>query len=52
MNTRMHQLAEPGVDLSHLPHPRSVAPTLVTLIEDDSRGSGRYEAGEPVHASV
>jgi short-subunit dehydrogenase len=52
MNTRMHQLAEPGVDLSHLAHPRSIAPMLVALIEDDGRSSGRYEAGEPVHAGV
>jgi len=29
MNTEMHRLAEPGVDLSHLPMPEDVAPTIV-----------------------
>jgi len=30
MNTEMHRLAEPGVDLSHLPDPSSVAPRIIT----------------------
>jgi NAD(P)-dependent dehydrogenase (short-subunit alcohol dehydrogenase family) len=30
MNTEMHRLAEPGVDLSHLPDPSSVAPRILT----------------------
>jgi short-subunit dehydrogenase len=29
MDTEMHRLAEPGVDLSHLPHPSAVAPGIV-----------------------
>jgi NAD(P)-dependent dehydrogenase (short-subunit alcohol dehydrogenase family) len=29
MNTEMHRLAEPGVDLSHLPDPSSVAPRIL-----------------------
>ena len=33
MNTEMHRLAEPGVDLSHLPDPRQVAPAIVALLE-------------------
>lgn len=33
MNTEMHQLAEPGVDLSHLPHPDEVAPHIVAQWE-------------------
>lgn len=33
MNTEMHRLAEPGVDLSHLPLPETVAPRFVELLE-------------------
>jgi short-subunit dehydrogenase len=33
MNTEMHRLAEPGVDLSHLPSPESVAPSIVSLLD-------------------
>lgn len=29
MNTEMHRLAEPGVDLSHLPAPEAVAPSIL-----------------------
>jgi len=50
MNTPMHQLAEPGVDLSELPHPRVVAPAIVSLLEDESVASGRYQAQELAHA--
>jgi NAD(P)-dependent dehydrogenase (short-subunit alcohol dehydrogenase family) len=32
MNTEMHALAEPGVDLSHLPVPEAVAPSIVERI--------------------
>lgn len=32
MNTEMHQLAEPGVDLGHLPEPELIAPALVELL--------------------
>ncbi len=37
MNTEMHRLAEPGVDLSHLPLPEDVAPRIVELIEGAQR---------------
>lgn len=51
MNTQMHQLAEPGVDLSELPHPRMVAPAIVALLEDGAFSAGRYRAQElGVHA--
>jgi short-subunit dehydrogenase len=43
MNTAMHQAAEPGVDLSHLPDPESVAPAFLRFL-DDPRPSGRFEA--------
>jgi NAD(P)-dependent dehydrogenase (short-subunit alcohol dehydrogenase family) len=32
MNTEMHRLAEPGVDLSHLPDPSSVAPRVLAEV--------------------
>jgi NAD(P)-dependent dehydrogenase (short-subunit alcohol dehydrogenase family) len=44
MNTEMHQRAEPGVDLTHLPGPDVPAPAFVRLVEDDGLPSGRYEA--------
>lgn len=50
MNTQMHRDAEPGVDLSHLADPSSVAPAVLSLIEDDAVGSGRYEAQNLTHA--
>jgi len=52
MNTEMHRLAEPGVDLSRLPHPKEVAAALVSLLEDDTFAAGRYQAQEleRVHA--
>ncbi|MGZ8829553.1 MAG: short-chain dehydrogenase, partial [Thermoanaerobaculia bacterium] len=34
MNTEMHALAEPGVDLSHLPSPDDVAPRILERIEE------------------
>ena len=43
MNTAMHQAAEPGVDLSHLPKPEIIAPAFVRLL-DDPAPFGRYEA--------
>ena len=43
MNTEMHRLAEPGVDLSHLPDPEDVAPAIVDLF-DDPRPFARIEA--------
>jgi len=52
MNTEMHRLAEPGVDLSRLPDPKEVAPALVSLLKDDAFAAGRYQAQEleRVHA--
>ena len=52
MNTEMHRLAEPGIDLSRLPHPKEVAPGLVSLLEDEAFAAGRYQAQEleRVHA--
>lgn len=44
MNTEMHRLAEPGVDLSHLPDAESVAPRIIELLRDDSRSFARVEA--------
>ncbi|MHB2018801.1 MAG: SDR family NAD(P)-dependent oxidoreductase [Candidatus Xenobia bacterium] len=43
MNTQMHQEAEPGVDLGHLPGPDVPAPFFVHLVED-GLPSGRYVA--------
>jgi short-subunit dehydrogenase len=50
MNTEMHRLAEPGVDLSHLPHARDVAPAIVALLENNAFVSGRFQAQELAHA--
>jgi len=33
MNTEMHALAEPGVDLSRLPSPDDVAPRIIAMID-------------------
>jgi len=51
MNTEMHRLAEPGVDLSHLPLPDDVAPAIVSLL-DSVEPFARVEAQrlERVHA--
>ncbi len=45
MNTDMHVLAEPGVDLSDLPGPAVSAPAFVALVEDEP-ASGRFQAQE------
>jgi NAD(P)-dependent dehydrogenase (short-subunit alcohol dehydrogenase family) len=44
MNTRMHQDAEPGADLSHLPSPAVSAPAFARLVEDEPAAFGRFEA--------
>ena len=44
MNTEMHALAEPGVDLSHLPPPSQSAPAFVHLVEQETRPYARIEA--------
>ncbi|MDQ6929491.1 MAG: SDR family oxidoreductase [Candidatus Eremiobacteraeota bacterium] len=44
MNTQMHRDAEPGVDLSDLPDPKTVAPNIVRLIEVADGNYSRFEA--------
>lgn len=44
MNTEMHRLAEPGVDLSGLPGPEVSAPAFVHLVEAETAPWGRFEA--------
>lgn len=44
MNTQMHRDAEPGVDLSHLAEPRIAAAAILSLIDDETIESGRFEA--------
>lgn len=46
MDTAMHRLAEPGVDLAHLPGPHVPAPAFVYLAEEERAPSGRFEATE------
>jgi NAD(P)-dependent dehydrogenase (short-subunit alcohol dehydrogenase family) len=46
MNTEMHRLAEPGVDLSGLPGPERSATAFVTLVEGETATFGRYQAQE------
>jgi NAD(P)-dependent dehydrogenase (short-subunit alcohol dehydrogenase family) len=36
MNTEMHALAEPGVDLSHLPKPEHVVPRIMARLESEA----------------
>jgi len=52
MNTVMHQEAEPGVDLSHLPGPEASAPALVTLVERETAPFGRFEAQQLVRGDA
>ncbi len=49
MNTRMHQEAFPGEDISDRPDPHTSVPGLLALIEGDLP-SGRYQARELVPA--
>jgi NAD(P)-dependent dehydrogenase (short-subunit alcohol dehydrogenase family) len=44
MNTVMHQQAEPGVDLSGLPHPSVAAPAFVRLVDDEAATFARVQA--------
>ena len=44
MDTEMHRLAEPGVDLSGLPGPEVAAPRFVSLVEQETAPSGRFQA--------
>jgi NAD(P)-dependent dehydrogenase (short-subunit alcohol dehydrogenase family) len=48
MNTQMHRDAEPGVDLSHLPGPKIVAPAVADLLERETAPFGRFEAQAPL----
>jgi NAD(P)-dependent dehydrogenase (short-subunit alcohol dehydrogenase family) len=53
MNTQMHQEAEPGADLSHLPPPSVSAPAFVRLVQDETAAFGRFEAQRmPLAAAV
>jgi NAD(P)-dependent dehydrogenase (short-subunit alcohol dehydrogenase family) len=45
MNTRMHQEAFPGEDISDRPEPETVVPALLRLI-DERPPSGRYRAAD------
>lgn len=51
MDTELHRLAEPGVDLSGLPKPADVVPALLRLVEEDLP-TGRYRADELSAAAV
>lgn len=51
MNTQLHRLAEPGVDLSHLPGPDVPAPAFVHLIERETAPFGRFEAAKLIAAA-
>jgi short-subunit dehydrogenase len=44
MDTEMHRLAEPGVDLSHLPDAAISAPAFVRLVEDETAEFARVRA--------
>jgi NAD(P)-dependent dehydrogenase (short-subunit alcohol dehydrogenase family) len=46
MNTEMHRLAEPGVDLSGLPSPDASAPAFVWLVEEAAEPFARVSAME------
>lgn len=48
MNTTMHRLAEPGVDLSDLPGPEASAPAFVQLVEEETAPFARIKAQEIV----
>ncbi|MBV8559912.1 MAG: SDR family oxidoreductase [Acidimicrobiia bacterium] len=51
MNTRMHQEAFPGEDISDRPPPEAVVPALLELIDRDPP-SGRYQAADLVPKEV
>jgi len=44
MNTEMHRLAEPGVDVSGLPGPEVAAPAFVRLVEEETAPFARVKA--------
>jgi NAD(P)-dependent dehydrogenase (short-subunit alcohol dehydrogenase family) len=43
MQTDMHRAAEPGVDLSHLPRPETIAPAFLRLLNEQA-AFGRFQA--------
>ena len=45
MNTRMHQEAFPGEDISDRPLPETRVPALLQLL-DERHPSGRYQASD------
>ena len=51
MNTRMHQEAFPGEDISDRPSPEASVPGVLELVEGD-RPSGRYRAHDLVPSGV
>jgi NAD(P)-dependent dehydrogenase (short-subunit alcohol dehydrogenase family) len=51
MNTRMHQEAFPGEDISDRPPPEASVPGVLELVEGD-RPSGRYRAHDLVPSGV
>jgi NAD(P)-dependent dehydrogenase (short-subunit alcohol dehydrogenase family) len=52
MDTELHRLAEPGVDLSHLPGPAVPAPAFLRLVEEETAPFGRFEAQKLVAAAA
>lgn len=52
MNTVMHQLAEPGEDLSGLPEPSVSAPAFVRLVEEETAMFARVKAQELIEAAA
>lgn len=52
MDTAMHRLAEPGVDLSHLPPPSVAAPAFVSLVERETAPYARVQAQQLVAAAT
>jgi NAD(P)-dependent dehydrogenase (short-subunit alcohol dehydrogenase family) len=52
MNTRMHEEAEPGVDLGHLPGPAVPAPAFVFLVEEETAVFLRVEAPALLHRAT
>jgi NAD(P)-dependent dehydrogenase (short-subunit alcohol dehydrogenase family) len=51
MNTRMHQAAFPGEDISDRPRPEERAPALIRLLESEMP-SGRYSAHDLLAETV
>ena len=52
MNTEMHRMAEPGVDLSSLPGPEVAAPAFVWLVEHETAPFARVKAQDLVAAEA